>query len=59
VGDPSVDKAADVSDSHLRGRLLEIKCEYLCLTSVRNGGNIRYIREETHIHNILRFWLEM
>jgi len=31
--EPSVDQPSDVGESHLRWRLLEIKCEWLCPTS--------------------------
>jgi len=33
----------DVGDSHLRGRSLEIKCDWLCPTSARNRENVGYI----------------
>jgi len=36
-----------------------IKCEWLCLTSTRNGGNKWYIRQGTHKPNALRFWVRV
>jgi hypothetical protein len=46
--DHSVGQASDVGESHLRGRLLEIKCELIMFPSARDGGNVWYIREGTH-----------
>jgi hypothetical protein len=57
--DPSLVQASDVGDSYLRGRLLDFKCELLCPTLTRKGGNVGYIREVTHIPDALRFWMEI
>jgi len=32
------------------GIALEIKCEWLCSISIKNGENFVYIREEAHIY---------
>jgi len=45
--------------AYLRLDLLKIKCELLYRTSTRKEGNVGYIREETHIPNALKFWMEM
>lgn len=52
-------RARDVSDSHLGGRLLGFKCEWLSLTSIRSWGNDGHIRENTHTPIALRLYVNM
>lgn len=39
------------------GEIVEFNSEWLSLTSVRNEGNVGYIRERTHTLDALRFWV--
>lgn len=48
-----------MADSHLRGRLLRFKCEWLNLTLTRNWESVKFTIERTHTIISLRFWVYM
>lgn len=54
-----MDQSTNVGDSHLKGGLLKIKCEWVGSKSIRNGGNVGYIRYDTRITNTLKFLMQM
>lgn len=43
----------------LNGEISKYKCEWFSHTSAMNEGNVGYMRDDTHIPNILSFLIEI